>query len=108
MVVRPCMVSCMVTVIWSPGRMKSTSGLVGLPLVAGLNCSGFGAPMGLPEWVRNAKLTYSIPPRIELWQDLFRFRPLIGSSDNLSIVSAAHQLCASQLWLANCFTQPGG
>ncbi len=98
----------MVTVTLSPGRMNSTLGLVGLPPVAGLNCSGFGAPMGLPEWVRIAKFTYSMPPRIELWQDLFRFRPLIGSSDKLSIVNAAHQLRAEQLRLANCFTQPGG
>ena len=38
----------------------------------------------------------------------FSVVPLIGSSDRLSIVIAAHQSRASQLWLLNCLTQPGG
>jgi len=32
--------------------------------VAELNCSGFGGPVGVPDRVRNTKLTYPIPPRI--------------------------------------------
>jgi len=34
------------------------------PGVAELNCSGLGGPVGVPDRVRNTKLTYPIPPRI--------------------------------------------
>ena len=34
------------------------------PGVAELNCSGLGGPAGVPDRVRNTKLTYPIPPRI--------------------------------------------
>ncbi len=105
---RPCEVSCILTLMRSPGRMNSTSGLVGLPDVAGSNCSGLGGPIGLPDRVRNAKFTYSVPPRIWLRHVGLISVPLIGSSDRLSMVIAAHQALGSQLWLANCFTQPGG
>jgi len=64
--------------------------------------------MGVPDRVRNTKLTYSNPPRISPWHIGFRVMPLTGSSDRLSMVSAAPQSPASQLWPLNCFTQPGG
>jgi len=79
-----------------------------LPDVAGLKSSGFGDPTGLPDLVRKAKLTYSVPPRIWLWHVGFRVVPLIGFSDRLSMFSAAHQSCGSQLEPLNCDTQPGG
>src|SRR6266566_5509663 len=107
-VVSPCAVSCKVTLMWSPGCMNSTSGPVGLPEVAALNCSGFGGPIGVPLLVKKAKFTYSVPPRIDCLHVGLIAVPFTGSWDRLSIVSAAHQSRASQLWLANCFTQPGG
>ena len=88
--------------------MNSTSGRVGFPDVAGLNCSGFGGPIGRPERVRKAKLTYSVPPRIWFWHVGLSVVPAIGSSDRLSMFSAAHQARGSQLEPLNCFTQPGG
>src|SRR5260370_4346198 len=87
--------------------MKNTLGLVGLPEAA-LNCSGFGGPIGLPERVRKAKLTYSVPPRIWFRHVELSTVPATGSSDRLSMFSAAHQSRGSQLWLLNCLTQPGG
>src|SRR6266516_6838982 len=107
-VVSPCAVSCKVTLMLSPACMNSTSGPVGLPEVAGLNCSGFGGPIGAPLLVRKAKFTYSVPPRICCWHVGFMAVPFTGSCDRLSILSAAHQSRASQLWLANCLTHPGG
>ncbi len=98
----------MVTVMRSPGCIMSTSGWAGLPEVAGLKFSGFGGPTGVPDLVRKAKLTYSTPPRIEFWHAGLSVVPLIGSSDRLSMFRAAHQSCASQLWLLNWLTQPGG
>src|SRR5260370_37299203 len=87
--------------------MKNTSGLVGLPDVA-LNWSGFGGPIGVPERVRKAKLTYSVPPRIWFRHVELSTVPATGSSDRLSMFSTAHQSRGSQLWLLNCLTQPGG
>jgi len=57
--------------------------------------------------VRYAKFTGSMPPRIWLWQVSLRTVPLIGSSERLSMLRAAHQLTASQLKPVNCFTYPG-
>src|SRR5215469_6928354 len=109
MVCKPLAVSFIVTEMWSPGFMNITSGLLlGFPDVAGLKSSGFGGPIGLPDFVRNAKLTYSVPPRISFRQVEFKSVPLIGSSERLSMVSAAHQSTGSQLWLLNCSTHPGG
>jgi hypothetical protein len=76
--------------------------------VAELNCSGLGGPLGVPDRVRNTKLTHSIPPRISPWHAGFRVMPSTGSSDRLPMVSAAHQSRAAQLRPWNCFTQPGG
>jgi hypothetical protein len=45
--------------------------------------------MGVPDWVRNARLTYSIPPRISPWHVRFKVVPLTGSSGGLSTVSAS-------------------
>ena len=67
---------------WPAGK------LVRRPDMAGLNCSGFGGPMG-PDWVRNTKLTYSTPPGISPWHAGFRVVPLTGSSGRLSMASAA-------------------
>jgi hypothetical protein len=36
----------------------------GPPRMAELNCSGLGGPLGVPDRVRNTKLTYPVPPRI--------------------------------------------
>src|SRR5215472_13328874 len=105
---RPCEVSCRLTLMWSPARMNSTLGLVGLPEVRGLNCSGLGGPIGLPECVRKAKFTYSVPPRISPVHVGLSVVPLTGSSDRLSIVIAAHHCRGSQLEPSNCFSQPGG
>src|SRR5215471_17047575 len=104
----PCAVSDMVTWIRSPDPMKRSRAGSGAPDVSGLKSSGFGGPVGTPFLVRNAKFTYSIPPRTWPRQVPFRSCPLTGSRDRLSMVSAAHHWVTSQLWLSNCFTQPGG
>src|SRR5213080_1356809 len=108
MVAKPPGVSVSVTLAWSPGLRKNVSELFGLPDVAGSNWSGLGGPNGLPSRVRNAKLTYSTPPSTCDWQGELRVVPLIGFSDRLSMVRAAHHLVASQLKPANCGIQPGG
>lgn len=98
----------MVSVIRSPWFISSTLRGSGLPEATGSNCSGLGGPCGRPDRVRYAKLTYSTPPRIWFAHVGFSSVPATGSSVRLSIVNAAHQWIASQLWLSNCCTQPGG
>src|SRR6185312_1402466 len=62
---RPCGLSLMVTPMWSPWFMSSTSG-VGVN-VAAVESSGFGGATGLPSLVTNAKLSNSTPPTCD-WQ----------------------------------------
>ncbi len=55
---RPCAVSCIVTVKWSPWLRKNVfcGSAVKVAVVALI---GLGGPSGRPSLVRNAKLTYS-------------------------------------------------
>src|SRR5450755_3886663 len=104
---KPCGVSCISTINSSPEFMNRSRLGSGVN-VASVEFTGLGGPpgCGLPFRVMNAKLTYSTPTRpaqVEFWAV-----PAFGSSDRLSMLSAAHQWYASQLLPGGHSTQPRG
>src|SRR6266571_3169869 len=106
-ILRPCAVSCIVTIIWSPEFMnRSAAGLGVKVLMVALTGLGGEAGCGTPLFVMKAKLTYSTP--VLAAQVGFKNWPVTGFSERLSILSAAHHLVASQLRPAGQDTQPGG
>src|SRR6266852_4420461 len=93
------------TTSWSPEPMNRSLLASGVK-VAVVDCTGLAGACATPSLVRKAKLTYSTPTRF--WQPWFKTVPLMGSSDRLSMFSAAHHWVASQLLPAGQGAQPGG
>src|SRR5579859_21547 len=104
-VTRPLLLSCSVTFSRSPEFMNRSFVGSGVK-VANVALTGLAGAWEVPLFVTNAKLTYSSP--VMAAQVEFRVVPLTGSSDRLSMLSAAHHLVASQLFPAGHVTQPGG
>src|SRR5215831_12497480 len=106
----PFGVSPKFTFRWSPWFMNRSWGPgVNVPSV---DCRGFAGPVDLPFLVTNAKLRYSTPAFC--WQTgLFRLLDT-GSSERLSMFSAAHHRVGSQelaptaVFQVGHWIQPGG
>src|SRR5579859_316050 len=103
---RPLAVSYMLMPTLSPEFMKRTLGLPTGLKVAVVASTGLGAPIGTPFLVMNAKFTYSRPVRLA--QTVLRVCPVIGFSERLSMLSAAHHWVAEQLTPGGHSAQPGG
>src|SRR5438067_1317455 len=102
---KPCAVSCRVTRSLSPEFMNRSALGSGVKVLM-VESSGFGGEFGCgtPFFVMKAKLTGSMPVSPAHAPAVL----VTGSSERLSMLSAAHHLCASQLVPAGHGTQPGG
>src|SRR5438132_944737 len=102
---RPCAVSCKVTTSLSPEFMNRSADGLGVKVLM-VESSGFGGELGCgwPLFVMKAKFTGSIPTSPMHAPGVL----VTGSSERLSILSAAHHLVGSQLLPPGHSTQPGG
>ena len=94
----------MATEILSPGFMNRSFLWSGVNVVS-VDWRGLAGAWALPSWVTKAKFMYSSPllaAQVGFWTV-----PLTGSSDRLSMLSAAHHLVGSHVLAPAATAQVG-